>query len=223
MKTHQAELKDLKFGETLADKAAGNPERNRKGRVETIIGPSLARRDSPSPGVTLGHLLVYGMGPGKLADTLDITIGEAKELISKYFIAFPQIEKTLNTLTEQAMKNKYAYSPLDKRRRLFTGVDWDHPGKVAHLKNIAKNHPFQGAGASVTKLALCKMKRKIDEHGWDAKLINVVHDEILLSVHKDCAEEVARVLEQQMVESFNYYAPSVPMVAKAEIETYWKH
>lgn len=176
---------------------------------------------NPAKSITFG--LIYGMGPGKLADTLGINIAEAKSLIDKYFLTFPIIKKVLDDLTEQALKNKYALSPLDGRRRLFSGVDWDHSGKVAHLKNVAKNQPFQGCGASVTKLALCRMKQKIDKMNWDVKLINVVHDEILLEAHKDIAEVAAQALEEVMVSSFNFFAPDVPMVAKAAIAKYWVH
>ncbi len=129
---------------------------------------------TPAKSITFG--LIYGMGPGRLADTLKISFKEAKSLINKYFKVFPTIKQTLDKFVKMAMENKYAYSPLDGRRRIFSGVDWDHSGKVSHLKNVAKNMPFQGAGASVTKLALCWMKREIDKMGWDAKMILTVHD-----------------------------------------------
>jgi len=189
---------------------------------EPIIRPSMKKKyRTPAKSITFG--LIYGMGPGKLADTLDISINEAVNLINKYFKTFPTVKEVLDDFTDKAMENKYAYSPLDGRRRIFSGVDWDHSGKVAHMRNIAKNQPFQGAGASVTKLAMCRIKEKIDSKGWDAKLINVVHDEILIEAKEEQAETVARSLEEEMCKAFNYYAPSVPMVAKAEIDDCWIH
>ena len=70
---------------------------------------------------------------------------------------------------------------------------------------------------------MCRIKQKIDSNGWDAKLINVVHDEILIEVHHDQAQVVANALEEEMCKAFNYYAPSVPMVAAAEIDHCWRH
>jgi len=189
---------------------------------DPLIRPEMKKKyRTPCKSITFG--LIYGMGASKLADTLKITIAEAKELIGKYFDTFPTIRDLLDRLTQEAMARKYAYSPLDGRRRIFSGIDWDHGGKVAHMKNIAKNQPFQGAGASVTKLALCRMKHRIDSTGWDAKIINVVHDEILIEVLEEQAEEVAKALEEIMKESFNFYAPDIPMVAKAEIANEWRH
>jgi len=142
---------------------------------DPLIRPNMKKNyRTPAKSITFG--LAYGMGVGKLARDLGISWKEAKTLLNKYFETFPAIKAKLEEITENAMKNKYAFSPLDKRRRIFSGVDWDHDGKVSHLKNISKNQPFQGAGASITKLAMCRMKKEIYENGWDAKLVNVVHD-----------------------------------------------
>lgn len=168
-----------------------------------------------------GNLLIYGMGASKLADTLSITIKEAKDFIEKYFKAFPKIKETLEYFTNLAMENQYAWSPLDGRRRLFSGIDWDDKGIVSHLKNVAKNQPFQGAGASVTKLALCWIKREIDSNGWDAKIISVIHDEIVIEVKEEIAEQIAKMTREKMIAAFNHYAPDVPMEVAPTIGEHW--
>ncbi len=174
---------------------------------------------TPAKSITFG--LIYGMGPGKLADTINVSLSEAKEFIQKYFIAFPKIKETLDYFTNLAMENQYAWSPLDGRRRLFSGIDWDDKGIVSHLKNVAKNQPFQGAGASVTKLALCWIKREIDSNGWDAKIISVIHDEIVVEVKEEIAVEVAKMTREKMIAAFNHYAPDVPMEVAPTIGEHW--
>lgn len=163
------------------------------------------------------------MGPKKLADEVNISIADARKLMNKYFVTFPAIRATLDNLVKEAKKNHYAFSPLDGRRRDLTTFDWDNSREVAHAMNIAKNLPFQGAGASVTKLALCRLKRAFDEGGWDARIINVIHDEILVEVHKDEAEQVAKIVEENMIAAFNHFAPSVPMAVSPDIDTCWVH
>ena len=81
--------------------------------------------------------------------------------------------------------------------------------------------PFQGAGASVTKLALCRIRRRINEQKLDAKLVNVIHDEVVVEASKSCAEEMAKIVEKEMVAAFNKFAPSVPMDVDAQIEDHW--
>jgi DNA polymerase I-like protein with 3'-5' exonuclease and polymerase domains len=171
--------------------------------------------------ITFG--LIYGMGPMKLAHTLDIDIMEAKTLIQKYFRAFPQIKITMSKLEGQARLSKMALSPLDGRQSSLAFVNWNDRREVSHALNIAKNIPFQGAGASTTKLALCRIKRKLDKGGYDARLINVVHDEILVEVVSHEAQTVAKIIEVEMVAAFNYYAPSVAMEAEAHIGDCWIH
>jgi len=171
--------------------------------------------------ITFG--LIYGMGPMKLAHTLDIDIIEAKTLIQKYFRAFPQIKITMSKLEGQARLSKIALSPLDGRQSSLAFINWNDRREVSHALNIAKNLPFQGAGASTTKLALCRIKRKIDKLKYDARLINVVHDEILVEVVAHEADLVAKLIETEMVKAFNFYAPSVRMEAQAHIGNYWIH
>jgi DNA polymerase-1 len=180
-------------------------------------------KDQRTAAKSLTFGLIYGIGPMKLSANLDIDIRQAKYLMNRYFTTFPYIKKTLDVLVAEAKKNKYAYSPLDKRRRDLATFDWDNSREVAHAVNIAKNLPFQGAGASVTKYALCALSNKIHKKDLDAQIINVIHDEILVEVHKDDADETAKVVESEMIAAFNHFAPSVPMVVDAAIDTCWLH
>jgi DNA polymerase I-like protein with 3'-5' exonuclease and polymerase domains len=123
---------------------------------------------------SLNFGIIYGMGPKRLADTLKISFEAAKNLLQKYFETFPRIKLLLNEFTENALKNKYALSPLDNRRRDLSTFDFDNGREKNHALNISKNLPFQGAGASVTKRALWKVQNKLNNN--NALLVNVIHD-----------------------------------------------
>ncbi|HNW88138.1 MAG TPA: DNA polymerase [Bacteroidales bacterium] len=116
------------------------------------------------------------MGAMKLARQLGISLDEAKELLATYFRLFPAIKKLLNNLSENAKINKYAFSPIDGRRRDLSDFDWDNPKAAGHAINIAKNLPFQGGGASTTKLSLLRIRNSINNESIKAKLVNVIHD-----------------------------------------------
>lgn len=188
---------------------------------ETPYGNVTKTQRKAAKAITFG--LIYGMGPMKLAHTLEIDILEAKMLIQKYFRTFPQIKLTMARLEVQAKRSGMALSPLDGRQSSLAFVDWTNRKEAAHALNIAKNLPFQGAGASTTKLALCRIKRKLDKFKYDARLINVVHDEILVEVIEPEAKIVAKLVETEMVKAFNFYASSVSMEAQAHIGNYWIH
>lgn len=163
------------------------------------------------------------MGVTKLANTLKIPVPEAKELKDKYFQVFPKIKALMEKLAEDAKANRYAYSPLDGRRRDLSYIDWDHPKQVGGAMNQAKNFPFQGCGASTTKRAMVLIRDEIRRNKIRAKIVNVVHDELLYEVHKDDAEHLAKIVQNKMIQAFNEYAPDVPMVVKPEIDTKWIH
>lgn len=176
---------------------------------------------NPAKSITFG--LIYGMGPKKLAATLKITYEEAKDLLQKYFQIFPKIKNLMDSIEEQTLKTKVAYSPLDNRYRDLSHVDWIHKKKAAHAINQAKNMPFQGCGASVTKLAMCRIRRILKDKKYDARLVLTVHDEILVECNENIVDTVAKIVEEQMKAAFNHYAPSVEMDVTAKIADRWLH
>ena len=129
----------------------------------------------------------------------------------------------MDKLTADVEKTRIAVSPLDGRIVDLRMVDWDHGGKKAHAINQAKNLPFQGCGASVSKLAMVWVWEAIRKEELNAKVICAVHDEIIVDALDTDAERVAEIMEEQMIRAFKYYAPSVPMEVKPEIADCWVH
>ena len=171
--------------------------------------------------VTFG--LIYGMGVYKLAASLKIDVDAAKKLFKDYFDTFPSIKKLMDSLVENLMRTHIAESPLDGRRRDLTSIDWDNKRQVAHAVNIAKNMPFQGCGASTTKLAACYIRRQIIKGGYRACITDLVHDEILVEVIENEAEVMAEIVKTSMIKAFNHYAPDVPMEVHPIIGDWWIH
>lgn len=189
---------------------------------EPVIKPDMKKSyRNPCKSITFG--LIYGMGVQKLANTLGITISEAKELREKYFAAFPKVKALMDSIEAETKRTKMAYSPLDGRIKHLSFMDWDHPKHVGGAINQAKNFPFQGCGASTTKLAMARLRKRIKRENWDARLVNVVHDELIFEVHKDQANDFSKVVAEEMSKAFNVYAPDVPMTAKPEIGLHWIH
>ncbi len=163
------------------------------------------------------------MGAHRLAKELNIEQRKAQRLLNQFWNKFPLIKGLLDQLVADAQKNGYAYSPLDGRRRYLLHTDWAVPVEKAHASNQAKNLPFQGGNATITKIALHRVKNKIDEKGFNAKIINVVHDEILVEVIAAEAEKVQTMIEHEMVEAAYELIKTVPMVAESKIGDCWIH
>ena len=171
----------------------------------------------------IGFGTVYGMSAYGLSKQLEIEPSEAKQLLNTFFTSFPYIKKFLKDREKITEDLKCAVSPLDGRIRDLGNIDWDDWRKRGHALNIGKNHPIQGASASITKLALVRVQNYIDDHKNGAKILAVIHDEILVECHKDIAEEMAEVVSSKMISAFNHYCPDVPMTVKPDVGTHWIH
>ncbi|MBC8551461.1 MAG: hypothetical protein H8D23_17590 [Candidatus Brocadiales bacterium] len=191
------------------------------------VPESECQKESPndyrSKAKAIGFGVVYGMSAYGLSKTLEIEPTEAKQLLNKFFTSFPKIKLFLEE-RERITKNlKCAVSPLDGRLRDLGNIDWDDWRKRGHALNIGKNHPIQGASASITKLAMIKIQNYIEDNNKQAMIVAVIHDEILVECHKDIADEMADVVSTKMIEAFNHYCPDVPMIVKPDVGTHWIH
>ena len=148
--------------------------------------------------------LAYGMGPFKLADTLQITKQEAQDLIKKYFTAFPNIKAFLQKLGTYGKKNGYiqTFAPFYRRRWFDNWYPrmWNDRDKMIELGSIeraSKNTPIQGSSADMTKLALIYIHKEIEE-SWSGtvKIVMTVHDQI----DTICSEELAPYWAVRMTE-----------------------
>lgn len=175
----------------------------------------------PCKNISFG--IMYGMGPKKLANDLGISLQAARTLLGKYFREFPLIKKLFDSLAKNARVTKIAVSELDGRCRDLNSFDWDNSGDASRAERIAKNLPFQGVGASCTKLAVCRIKNRIDKENIDAMLVNIVHDELLYEVHEAEAEKMSTIIAEEMIKAFNFYAPDVPMAVSPVIADHWVH
>ena len=136
------------------------------------------------------------MGPNKLADTLQISIEEAKSLIKTYFESFPKIGGFLEKLGNYGKRYGYikTFPPFNRKRWFDKWYDriWDNRSSIMELGTIeraSKNTPIQGASADMTKLALVLIHEYIKYNNVPVKLVMTVHDQIDTICHKIYAEE----------------------------------
>ena len=181
------------------------------------------KKDQRTAAKSLTFGLIYGIGPKKLSENLEIKYDDARHLMDKYYRTFPSIKTLLDELVVKARQSHVAVSPLDKRQRDLSTFDWYNRREVAHALNITKNLPFQGAGASVTKKALVMLRESLIKNKFDAKIVNVIHDEIVVESNSSCANEVSQCVKNSMIDAFHYFAPSVPMEVDPEISDCWVH
>ena len=185
----------------------------------------------------------YGMGPNKLADTLQIPLEEAEELFALYAKEFPTLNTWLDSQAKFALDHMYSttfapckrkrWYPDMKRAKYLRGIvqfgdkeTWREILKVeGQTQRNGMNQPIQGTGADITKEALIAVRNLIMEYNKKeadtAFLICTVHDQIDVEVKEEYAEEFAQKMEQLMIEAGNKYVSQVSMAVDTTITDCW--
>ena len=153
--------------------------------------------------------IIYGITVFGLAERLDISREEAKQLIDGYFEAFPKVHEYMETSKEMARTQGYAETFFHRRRYLP-----DINSRNATVRNFAErnaiNAPIQGSAADIIKVAMIRIFKRFKDEGIRSKMILQVHDELNFSVYP---EEKGRVEEIVLQEMQNAYQLRVPLVA----------
>lgn len=174
--------------------------------------------------------LAYGMGPFKLADTLQISKSDAEALIEKYFTEFPNIRDFLQTLGTFGTRNGYirTFKPFKRRRWFDTWFPkiWNDRSmfqEFGSIERASKNTPIQGSSADMTKLALIYIHREIQESWSDTvKIVMTVHDQIDCVCREDVAEAWAVKMTELMEKAAKVIIPNGLLKADTNISRTWE-
>ena len=185
----------------------------------TPFKPDIKYRDVQK---TLNFGLAYGMSEYKLADTIEISVDEARRIIDKFFKAVPLVKQFLERLGN--FGKQYGFiktAPPYGRIRWFDGHDSMDYKRLGEIERQSKNMPIQGGNADMTKLALILLYKEIKENNYPVRLIHQVHDEIQTEVKEEFAEEWATIMEKIMKEAAGAILKEVPMSVDCKVAGYW--
>ena len=178
---------------------------------------------------TINFGLAYGMGPNKLSDTLNISVDGAKELIEKYFQAFPAIKGFLEKLGNFGKKYGYIKTfPPYNRKRWFSSwypKIWNNKSSMMELGSIeraSKNTPIQGASADMTKRALILMREYIKMNDAPVKLVMTVHDQIDTICKNEYVEEWSKDMKHLMEVAANEIVTNGLLKAEVTVSGCWE-
>ena len=145
--------------------------------------------------------IIYGISSWSLAEDIKTSQKKAQDFIDTYFSVYPEIKTYMNDIVEYAKKNKYVETIL-KRRRYIPELD----SKIFSVRKFgertALNAPIQGSAADIIKLAMIKLKDKLQKNNLKSKLILQVHDELILEVLEEELEEVKEILRNVMENAY---------------------
>jgi len=152
--------------------------------------------------------IIYGISAFGLADRLNISRSEAKELIDGYFQTFPQVKIYMEKSIANAQKNGYVETILGRRSRI---ADINSANSVVrgYAERFAINAPIQGSAADIIKIAMVRIQQQIENQNLNSKMIMQVHDELNFTVPKSELETLKKLVVEQMQNAVNLHVPLI--------------
>ena len=155
--------------------------------------------------------IIYGITTYGLAQRMDISNAEAKDLIQDYFRTFPKVQAYMEHAKEVARAKGYAET-LFHRRRYLADINSRNATVRGFAERNAINAPIQGTEADIIKVAMVRIWERFKKEGIRSKMILQVHDELNFSVYPEEYEQVERIVIEEMQ---NAYPLNVPLIADA--------
>ena len=141
--------------------------------------------------------IVYGQQAYGLSQSLDIPFGEAKQMIDRYFEAYPGVRTYLDETVAAAREDGYAQTMIGRKRHI-PELKARNAQQRGFGERTAMNHPMQGSAADIIKMAMNEVQRRLVDEGFQAKLMIQVHDELDFSVPEAEVERLAAMVREVM-------------------------
>ena len=161
--------------------------------------------------------IIYGITVFGLAERLDISRDEAKQLIDGYFTTFPEVHDYMEQAKQTARQRGYV-TTLFGRRRYLPDINSANATVRGFAERNAINAPIQGTAADIIKVAMIRIHQRFKAEGIRSKMILQVHDELNFSVYPEEKGRVEAIVLEEMQHAFPL---NVPLVADSGFGENW--
>ena len=166
-------------------------------------------KDERRKAKTANFGIIYGISAFGLAERMDVSRTEAKELIDSYFEMYPKIKDYISKAVDTAREKGYIETEFG-RRRYLPDINSRNAVVRGYAERNAVNAPIQGTAADIIKIAMIRVQQRLDAEGCKARMMLQVHDELNFSVPTDEFDKVKRIVIEEMQGA---YKMSVPLEA----------
>jgi DNA polymerase I len=150
--------------------------------------------------------LFYGMSDFGLAQRLEISRAEAKEITTAYFARFPHVREYIDQTLAEARRNGYVSTILGRRRYMPGLVSGNYMLRAA-AEREATNAPLQGSAADLMKLAMVQIDRALQEVRLDATMLLQIHDELIFEARASQLAEIGNLVRDRMEHAITLSVP----------------
>ena len=161
--------------------------------------------------------IVYGQQAYGLSQSLHISMAEARDMIDRYYEAYPGVRTFLDNVVARAKQTGYAETMYGRRRHI-PELKAKNPQLRGFGERTAMNHPMQGTAADIIKIAMVHVSRRLEEEGFAAHMILQVHDELDFECPIDEVERLTTMVRDVMEHVVDL---RVPLIAEASTGVTW--
>lgn len=161
--------------------------------------------------------IVYGQQAYGLSQSLHISMAEARDMIDRYYEAYPGVRTFLDNVVARAKQTGYAETMYGRRRHI-PELKAKNPQLRGFGERTAMNHPMQGTAADIIKIAMVRVSRRLEEEGFAAHMILQVHDELDFECPVDEVERLTAMVRDVMEHVVDL---RVPLIAEASTGITW--
>lgn len=161
--------------------------------------------------------IVYGQQAYGLSQSLHISMAEARDMIDRYYEAYPGVRTFLDNVVARAKQTGYAETMYGRRRHI-PELKAKNPQLRGFGERTAMNHPMQGTAADIIKIAMARVSRRLEEEGFAAHMILQVHDELDFECPVDEVKRLTTMVRDVMEHVVDL---RVPLIAEASTGITW--
>jgi len=161
--------------------------------------------------------IIYGVSAFGLAERLEISRTEAKQLIDDYFASFPKVAAYIENAKQMARDNGYAET-IYHRRRYLQDINSRNPMVRGFAERNAVNAPIQGSAADIIKIAMVAIAKRLKTEHLRSQMIMQVHDELNFNVPVNELDRLQAIVVEEMQHAASL---SVPLIADCGSGNNW--
>lgn len=188
--------------------------------AEIMYGEKIEKRDPRRYDLKQGVLSdFYGASAETISRNKHLPIRQVEQMKERSHKAFAHTHDYMRQIQNMASVKGVTRTLLG-RPRYYQEIEAGLPPRTAFW-NESANHPVQGSGADALKMAFDYFDDTCQEHGWDASVVMVVHDEIVAETSRADSQEVYYNLVGCMEQAGRELCPDVPLIADGVISERW--
>ena len=167
--------------------------------------------------------IIYGISQYGLAKQIMVSINEAEEFLTSYFLKFPEIKEYMNSTIKFCRKSGYVNNIFGRRTHI-NGINDKNYNVRNFQERAAINAPIQGSASEIMRLAMIRLVKRFKSlKNVKSKILLQIHDELIFEVPNVEIKEICNVVKEEMISvaKSDLHAFSIPLTVDINSGDNW--